>query len=83
MRVSTNKKVLKIGSKGEIFPPKNIREELGLEPGQPIILYLHKDQLIIRKIHSLEEIVKDTPKVEFSYHAWREFKDDLSREYEK
>lgn len=83
MTVSTNKKVLKIGSKGEIFPPKNIREELGLEPGQPIILYVHKDQLIIRKIHSLEELVKDPPKLEFSYHAWREFKDDLSGEHEK
>ncbi|MBD3341643.1 MAG: hypothetical protein GF353_21240 [Candidatus Lokiarchaeota archaeon] len=83
MTSSTNKRILKIGSKGEIFPPKDIREKLGFEPDQPIILYIHNDQLIIRKIHSLEEILKTPPKVKISYHAWKQFKEELSEELEK
>ena len=83
MTSSTDKIILKIGSKGEIFPPKYIREKLGLEPNQPIILYVHNDQLIIRKVHSLEEVLKSPPKVKISYHAWKQFKDELSEEFDK
>lgn len=83
MTKSTDKMILKIGSKGEIFPPKDIREKLGLEPDQPIILYVHNDQLIIRKIHSLEEVLKSPPKVKISYHVWKQFKDELSEEFDR
>ena len=81
MTTFIDKMILKIGSKGEIFPPKEIRKKLGLEPNQPIILYVHNDQLIIRKIHSLEEVLKSPPKVKISYHAWKQFKEELSKEY--
>ena len=83
MTSSTDKIILKIGSKGEIFPPKGLREKLGFEPDQPIILYVHNDQLIIRRVHSLEELLKSPPKVKISYHAWKQFKEELSEEYEK
>lgn len=83
MTSTSNKAILKIGSKGEIFPPKDLREELGFKPDQPIILYVHKDQLIIRKVHSLEELLKEPPKVKISYHAWKQFKEELSEEYER
>ena len=83
MTTSTDKIILKIGSKGEIFPPKDLREKLGFEPDQPIILYIHNDQLIIRKVHSLEELLKSPPKIKISYHAWKQFKDELSEEYER
>ncbi len=83
MTTSTSYIILKIGSKGEIFPPKDIREKLGFEPDQPILLYIQNDQLIIRKLHSIEEILKTPPKVKISYHAWKQFKDELSEEYEK
>ena len=46
---SSDKIILKIGPKGEIIPPRYIQEKLGLEPGQPIILYIHSDQLIVKK----------------------------------
>lgn len=83
MTTSTDKMVLKIGSKGEIFPPKDIREKLGLEPDQPILLYVHNDQLIIRKVHSLDAILKTPPKIKISYHAWKQFKKELAEDYEK
>lgn len=83
MKSSIDKMILKVGSKGEIFPPKEIREKLGLDPGQPIIIFIHKDQLIVRKLHSLENILQSPPKVKISYHAWKKFKDELSEEYNK
>jgi AbrB family looped-hinge helix DNA binding protein len=75
--------VLKIGSKGEIFPPKEIREKFGLEPNQTIILTVQQDKLIIRKLYSIEDILKTPSKVKISYHAWKQFKQQLSEEYEK
>ena len=78
----TTQMILKIGSKGEIFPPKEIRERLGFEPNQPILLYVHQDQLIARKLHSIEEILNFPPKIKISYHAWKQFKDQLTGEYE-
>lgn len=75
--------VLKIGSKGEIFPPKEIREKFGLEPNQTIILTVQQDKLIIRKLYSIEDILKTPSKVKISCHAWKQFKQQLSEEYEK
>lgn len=82
MTTNTDTMILKIGSKGEIFPPKAIREKLGFEPDQPILLFIHEDQLIVRKLHSIEEILNSPPKTKISYHAWKQFKGDLLEEYE-
>ncbi len=82
MTANTNTIILKIGSKGEIFPPKVIRERLGFEPNQPILLFVHQDQLIIRKIYSIEEILNVPPKTKISYHALKQFKEDLIEDYE-
>ncbi len=71
MTTSTDKIILNIGSKGEIYPPKDLREKLGFMPGQPILLYIHKDQLIIRKIHSIEELLESPPKIKINYHDWK------------
>ena len=82
MTVNTNTMILKIGSKGEIFPPKIIREKLGFEPNQPILLFIHQDQLIVRKIYTIEEILNVPPKTKISYHAWKQFKEELIEDYE-
>lgn len=78
----TKEHVLKIGSKGEIFPPKEIREELGLEKNQPIIITVHNKQLIIRKLYSLEELMAQPPKVTISRQAWKEFRKQLAKDAE-
>jgi AbrB family looped-hinge helix DNA binding protein len=79
----SEKIVLKIGSKGEIFTPKKIRKKLGLEPNQSILMTVHQDKLIIRKLNSIEDILKTPSKVKISYHAWKQFKEQLSEEYER
>ncbi|MGQ4874011.1 MAG: AbrB/MazE/SpoVT family DNA-binding domain-containing protein [Promethearchaeia archaeon] len=80
---SLKKTISKVGSKGEIFPPKEIRQQLGLNPNQPIIMDVQGDKLIIRKLHSIEEILSTPTKVKISYHAWKQFKKKLSEEAEK
>lgn len=79
----SEKIILKIGSKGEIFPPKKIREKLGLTPNQPILMTVHRDKLIIRKLHSVDNILSTPSKVKISYHAWKQFKEDLTEEIER
>ena len=81
--VISEKFILKIGSKGEIFPPKKIREKLGLTPNQPILMTVHRDKLIIRKLHSIDNILSTPSKVKISYHAWKQFKEELTEEIER
>jgi len=78
----TKEHILKIGSKGEIFPPKEVREELGLEKNQPIILTIHNNLLIIRKLYSIEELLAQPTKVTISMHAWKQFRKQLSKDAE-
>ena len=82
MTIHTDTIILKIGSKGEIFPPKEIRKRLGFVPNQLILLFIHHDQLIVRKLHSIEEILNSSPKTKISYHAWKQFKEELGEDYE-
>jgi AbrB family looped-hinge helix DNA binding protein len=83
MTLEADQYILKVGSKGEIFPPKEIRKKLGLKPDQPISMTVQNDKLIIKKIYSIEEILKTPPKTKISYHAWKQFKKDLSEDLEK
>ncbi|MFQ6126374.1 MAG: AbrB/MazE/SpoVT family DNA-binding domain-containing protein [Candidatus Heimdallarchaeota archaeon] len=47
----------KIGSKGEIYPPKEIRDVLNWNPGDKILLEIVSGELRIRKIPRLEELL--------------------------
>jgi AbrB family looped-hinge helix DNA binding protein len=78
----SKEQIIKIGSKGEIFPPKELRQSLGLEPNQPIIIFQYKNTLIIRKLLSLDEIIKQKPKLTISYHAWKQLDQELNEELE-
>ena len=79
----SKERIIKIGSKGEIFPPKELRDSLDLHPNQPIIIYQDKNSLIIRKLTSLEEILKQDPKITISYHAWKQLDHGINEDLEK
>ncbi|TFG17283.1 MAG: AbrB/MazE/SpoVT family DNA-binding domain-containing protein [Promethearchaeota archaeon] len=70
--------ILKVGSKGEIFPPKEIRTATGLEPGQKILLQVHGKHILIQKIESAEDILNRPAKAKISYHVLQ----DLESEFE-
>lgn len=81
--IKSKEKILKVGSKGEIFPPKDVRDALGLNPNQPIIVYQYKNTLIIRKLTSLDEILEQKPKISISYHVWKQLDSEINEDLEK
>ena len=75
--------ILKVGAKGEIFLPKEIREKLDLVRTQSILLMVHRNNLIMRKLHSLDEILQQPAKVTISSQAWKKFRRNLLEEAEQ
>ena len=53
---------IKVGSKGELFLPKQVRSDLNLKPGDKLFVDYEKDRLIIRKVQDLFELL-DQPKL--------------------
>jgi bifunctional DNA-binding transcriptional regulator/antitoxin component of YhaV-PrlF toxin-antitoxin module len=47
-----------IGKKGEILPKKNLREISGINPGDKVYIEALPGKLIIKKIYSVEELLK-------------------------
>ena len=70
--------ILKIGSKGEIFPPKEVRELLGFNKDQSIIMKVYSNRIIVQKIDSLEEILSKPTNIKISYHVLK----NMEREFD-
>lgn len=73
----------KVGSKGELFPSKKIREAIGLKKNQKIKYSVVHGRLIVEKIPDPITLLTQPPKVNLS---WEEFKKDrllLSKELER
>ncbi|OLS14991.1 MAG: hypothetical protein RBG13Loki_1309 [Promethearchaeota archaeon CR_4] len=47
-----------VGSKGELFLSKQIRDSLGLKPGDRIYLEVTEGKIIVRKVPDLIELLK-------------------------
>ncbi|MHA1450905.1 MAG: AbrB/MazE/SpoVT family DNA-binding domain-containing protein [Candidatus Hodarchaeales archaeon] len=67
----------RIGSKGEIFLNKKLREKLGFLPFIPVILTVNGDQLVIRKKKRFVDIIRETP---VNYRLSRKTQEKLDRE---
>lgn len=72
----------RVGSKGELFPPKELREKLGLEPQGRVVYRIEKGRLIVEPIPSLEEVLSEPPVVKVSVEEFRGFRKELSRRAE-
>jgi len=69
--------ILKIGSKGEIFPPKEVRDLLGFNKDQSIIMKVYSNRVIVQKIDSLEEILSKPTNVKISYHVLKNMESEF------
>jgi len=47
----------KVGKKGEILPKKPLREESGIKPGDDILILAHKNELIVKKIYDVKDLL--------------------------
>ena len=72
----------RVGSKGELFPPKEIREKLGLRAHVKIIYKIEEGRLVVEPIPNLEDILKEPPSVEVTLEEFHGFRRELSRKAE-
>ena len=49
----------KMSTKGQIVIPKHLRDELGLKPGDPLVVGVDGDRLILRKI-TLSDLLEES-----------------------
>ena len=73
----------KVGSKGELFPPKKLRDTLGLKNDQKVLYKIRHGKLVVEPIFSPEELLKREPTVEISDDEFREFRLSLSKRLEQ
>ncbi len=69
--------IIKIGSKGEIFPPKEVREQLGLTKNQNILMKVYPNRIIVQKIEDLEKILSEPADAKISYHVLKNMESEF------
>ena len=72
----------RVGSKGELFLPKEIRGKLGLRPHSKVIYRVEGGRLIVEPIPSLEDVLREPPSVEITLEEFHSFRRELSRRAE-
>ncbi len=73
----------KVGSKGELFPSKKIREAIGLKKNQKIKYSVVHGRLIIEKIPDPITLLSQSPKVNISWNEFKKDRQKLSKELER
>jgi len=74
--------ISRVGSKGELFPPKEIRERLGLKAHTKVIYKIEDGKLIVEPVPSIEEILREQPLVEITIQEFHKFRKELSQKAE-
>lgn len=72
----------RVGSKGELFPPKEIREKLGLQACTKIIYKIDQGRLIVEPVPPLRETLLEKPSIEITLEEFHNQRKDLSRKAE-
>jgi len=72
----------RVGSKGELFPPKGIRKRLGLHAHAKVIYKIERGRLVVEPVPSLEEVLKESPSVEITLEEFHKLRKELSRKAE-
>ena len=72
----------RVGSKGELFPPKDLRDKAGLRPSSRVSYTVEDRRLVVEPIPSLEELMAEPPVVEISPAEFKKFRRELSKKAE-
>jgi len=72
----------RVGSKGELFPPKEIRRRLGLRAHMKVIYKIESGRLVVEPVPSLEEVLKESLPVEITLEEFHKHRKELSRKAE-
>jgi bifunctional DNA-binding transcriptional regulator/antitoxin component of YhaV-PrlF toxin-antitoxin module len=72
----------RVGSKGELFPPKEMREKLGLQAHARVIYKIEDGRLVVEPVPSLEQALKEPASVETTLEEFYRHRKELSRKAE-
>lgn len=72
----------RVGSKGELFPPKEIRERLGLRPHGKVVYKVEEGRLVVEPVPTLEDVLREPMSVEITLEEFHGFRRELSRKAE-
>ncbi len=72
----------KVGSKGELFPPKKIMEKVGLRPGAVVSYSVEDNRLVVETTPTLENAFSKPKPVRITLNEFRKFRKKLSKEAE-
>ena len=72
----------RVGSKGELFLPKEIRRRLGLWAHTKVIYKIESGRLVVEPVPSLEEVLKESLPVEITLEEFHKHRKELSRKAE-
>ncbi len=67
------------GKRGELYPPKGMREAIGIRPGSRIIFRLAGTKLEVEAVPSLEDLVRMKPIATITLNEFERFRSELSR----
>jgi AbrB family looped-hinge helix DNA binding protein len=68
-----------VGSKGELFPPKEIREKLGLKPFTKVLYIVESGRLIVEPIPTVEEMMQRETPVKITLEEFHKERRELSK----
>jgi AbrB family looped-hinge helix DNA binding protein len=72
----------RVGSKGELFPPKEIREKLGLRAHEKVVYKVEDGKLVVEPVPNLEDVLREPSSVEITLEKFHGFRRELSRKAE-
>ena len=65
-----------------MFPPKDVREKLGLRPHTKVIFKVEGGRLVVEPIPSLEEVLEEPSPVEITLEEFYGLRREISRKAE-
>ena len=75
--------IAKVGKKGEIVLKKPERDVAGIKPGDKVIIIGQPGEIIIRKIPSLEELLRKPPKIKLTLEELKKLREEVRKEIEE
>ena len=69
----------RVGSKGELFPPKEMREKLGLKTCTKVIFKVESGRLIVEPVSTIEELIKAGTTVTTTLEEFHKERKELSK----
>jgi len=73
----------RVGSKGELFPPKELRDKVALRPGSRVIYRVEGERLMVEPVPTLEDLISEPPTLEVTLGEFKKFRRELSRKAER